>query len=99
MTAARSSSPFLRPHPVGKKAPNQFALHDMLGNVSEWVQDWHDEYAGGAVTDPAGPQSGAERAIQGRLVSLGRALPLRKPRLERARRVLGQLRFPPRQCG
>jgi formylglycine-generating enzyme required for sulfatase activity len=38
-------------NPVGLKRPNQFGLHDMIGNVLEWTQDcWNENYIG-APTD------------------------------------------------
>lgn len=44
--------PYLRKtEPVGKYAPNAFGIHDMHGNVYEWVEDCWNEDHSGAVGD------------------------------------------------
>lgn len=44
----------MRPHAVATKKPNGFGLHDMSGNVLEWIQDcWHDSYQGAPVDGSA----------------------------------------------
>lgn len=53
------------PAPVRSLAPNPWGLHDMAGNVSEWVWDRFAPYAASALTDPVGPASGAARAVRG----------------------------------
>ncbi len=57
-----------RTHDVAGLRPNPFGLHDMHGNVLEWVKDWYGGYPsasnGVSVTDPSGPNSGSYRVAR-----------------------------------
>lgn len=89
-------------HPVKSKAPNRFGLFDTIGNVWEWVSDWHGPYPSTPQKQPIGPTEGTSRIIRGgsfgndgdgvRVANRGMSNPLNKSigvgfRLKRTRRL------------
>ncbi len=80
-------------HPVGRKRPNAWGLHDLHGNVWEWCWDWYDEHAYKRLPahDPTGPLKGTHRVLRGgsfhdypvvlRSATRGRDLPANRERV------------------
>lgn len=52
--------------PVGKFRPTALGLHDMSGNVSQWMNDYYESFVDSTpATDPMGPVQGALHAVRG----------------------------------
>lgn len=57
---------YVHPAPIGSFMPNSKNIHDMFGNVSEWVKDWYDkDYYSRSLTNPIGPSTGTHRVFRG----------------------------------
>lgn len=49
-------------HPLGI---SYWGVHDMAGNIEEWVFDFWGKYASNALVNPTGPYSGADHVTRG----------------------------------
>jgi formylglycine-generating enzyme required for sulfatase activity len=87
VSASQITGRFLTPYndgfavsaPVGSFSANARGLHDMGGNVAEWVSDYYaiPTATGDAEVDPLGPDSGTDRVIRGASWAHGTVVELR----------------------
>jgi len=54
-----------RPHVFGEKAPNDYDLVDMSGNVWEWVWDGYGAYPDSPTENPQGDATSATKVVRG----------------------------------
>jgi len=55
-----------KPNPTASKLANPWGIHDLRGNVAEWVFDWYVANPGRLkVVDPQGPDVGMDRVVRG----------------------------------
>ncbi len=59
--------PYLAPPGSFESGRSPYGLHDMTGNVAEWVADTYDEqyYQKSPYRDPTGPEDGQHKVIRG----------------------------------
>ena len=51
--------------PVGSFMANGYGVHNMTGNVWEWVWDGYADYPSGSASNPSGPESATHRVVRG----------------------------------